>query len=163
MVSIRKATLTDFDFFYEIKCEETNIFWTGHLEKPEKDNLFSFFESAIKDAMNYNSRKIYIVEDDMNKIGYLYIIPSNESFELSSAISHKYQKKGYGKKAIMLGLEEGKKMGFKRMVSSIREDNIASLKAYTACGVVVTDEYRNVYIPRLDKEVKMYIVKKELN
>ena len=49
-------------------------------------------------------------------------------------------------------------IGFKRMVSSIREDNIASMKAYTACGVRVTDEYKNVYIPKLGKEVKMYTI-----
>lgn len=48
------------------------------------------------------------------------------------------------------------------MRDSIREDNIASMKAYKACGVTVTDEYRMVYIPKLDKEIRMYYIEKEL-
>lgn len=43
MVLIRKASLEDFAFFYEMKCEDTNIFWTGHGDKPNKENLHSFF------------------------------------------------------------------------------------------------------------------------
>ena len=44
------------------------------------------------------------------------------------------------------------------MVGSIREDNIASMKAYTACGINVLDEYKEVFISKLGKNVKMYIV-----
>lgn len=43
MLKIELATIDDFDFFYEIKSEENNIFWTGHKEKPNKDNLLIFF------------------------------------------------------------------------------------------------------------------------
>lgn len=163
MVSIRKAALDDFEFFYGMKCEESNIFWTGHGEKPEKNNLFSFFKKTIENGENKESRKIYIIEDDGVKVGHLYIIPDGKKvFDLASAVSAQYQGKGYAKKAISLGLEEGKKLGYTKMIGSIREDNIASMKAYTACGVKITDEYKMVYIPKLDKEVKMYIVEKEL-
>lgn len=48
------------------------------------------------------------------------------------------------------------------MVGSIREDNVASMKAYTACGVKLTQNYKMVYIPKLNKEVKMYIVEKDI-
>ena len=163
MVSIRLATIDDFEFFYDMKCEETNIFWTGHDSKPERENLSSFFKKAIEDFTKQDARKIYIIEDDGVKIGHLYLIPDGECFELASAISQKYQGKGYGKKAISLGLDEGKRIGYKKMVSSIREDNIASMKAYSACGVKITEDYRLVYIPKLEKEVKMYIVEKEFD
>lgn len=162
MVSIREATLEDFEFFYEMKCEDVNIFWTGHAEKPNRDNLYSFFKKTVENAQDKSARKIYIIEDAAEKVGHLYIIPDGEVFDLASAICSRYQGKGYAKKAIALGLEEGKKLGYKKMVGSIREDNIASMKAYSACGVKITDEYRMVYIPQLNKEVKMYIVEKEL-
>lgn len=43
------------------------------------------------------------------------------------------------------------------MISSIREDNIASMKVYTACGVKIMEQYKMVFIPRLDKEVRMLL------
>lgn len=163
MLKIELATIDDFDFFYEIKSEENNIFWTGHKEKPNKDNLLIFFEKIIKNCKKKEERKIYIIkEKNSGGVGYLYIIPDKDNFDLASAILSKYQGKGFGKKAIQLGLEEGKKLGYKKMVGSIREDNVASMKAYTACGVKLTQNYKMVYIPKLNKEVKMYIVEKDI-
>ena len=162
MISIRYAAIDDFEFFYEIKCEENNIFWTGHDDKPLREELFSFFQTAVKESSQKEKRKIYIVENGKLKIGYLYIIPNGNSFELSSAISQKFQGKGYGKKAIALGLEEGKALGYRKMIGSIREDNIASMKAHIACGVRVTEDYNLVYIPKLNRKVKMYIIEKNL-
>ena len=126
MIKIRNAVLDDFEFFYKLKCEETNIYWTGHRGK------------------------------------HLYIIPRGEYFELATAICQKYQGRGYAKKAIALGLDQGKQMGYQKMKDAIREDNTASLKAYQSCGVKITDEYKMVYIPKLDKEIKMYVVEKDL-
>ncbi len=159
MISIRLAEYKDFEFFYELKSEDFNIFWTGGSSKPEKNNLRKFFYDAIDNAEKTENRKIFIVEnEDRFKVGHLYIRPNGEEFELAVAIVQKYGGKGYAKEAIKLGLEEGRHLGFKRMITSIREDNIASMKAYTACGVKVLDDYKEVFIPKLGKNVKMYIV-----
>lgn len=115
MVSIRNASMDDFEFFYKLKCEDTNIFWTGHDKKPDRECLLSFFKESIERANDSNSRKIYIIEDDGLKVGHLYIIPEEENiFELSTAVLEKCWGKGYAKKAIALGLEEGKTLGFKK-------------------------------------------------
>ena len=159
MLSIRLATKEDFDFFYALKSEDFNIFWTGGLDKPEKDKLRSFFYSAVDRADEKNTRKIYIIENEEgNKVGHLYILPNGEEYDLPCAILSNYGGRGYAKQAIKLGLAEGKRLGFKRMVGSIREDNIASKKAYTACGVRVLDDYKETYIPKLGEKVKMNIV-----
>lgn len=47
MVYFKKATMDDFEFFYDLKCEENNIFWTGHGEKPQKENLKKFYEHSV--------------------------------------------------------------------------------------------------------------------
>lgn len=159
MVTIRLAENKDFDFFFELKSEEFNVFWTGGEDKPQKEKLKLFFDSVVKNASDVASRKIYIIENEEgDRVGHLYIIPNGEEYDLATAICSKHGGHGYAKQAIKLGLEQGKKLGFKRMVGSIREDNIASMKAYTSCGVVVTDKYKEVYIPKLGKNVKMYIV-----
>lgn len=165
MIGIRLAELKDFDFFYDLKCEDSNVFWTGHGEKPKRENLLSFFIKAIENADRSDARKIYIVEDDGMRVGHLYITPENSGggyFELATAISERYWGRGYARKAIALGLEKGKKLGFHKMRDCIREDNIASMKAYKACGVTVMDEYRMVYIPKLGKKVRMYYIEKDL-
>lgn len=159
MLTIRLAEKSDFDFFYNLKSEDFNIFWTGGEKKPNRNNLKEFFYKAIDEADNKETRKIYIVENEDNeKVGHLYILPDGDEYDLPCAISSDYAGRGYAKQAIRLGLEEGKRLGFKRMVGSIREDNIASMKAYTACGVKVLGDYKEVFIPKLEKTVKMYIV-----
>ena len=159
MLRIRLADYDDFDFFFDLKSEESNIFWTGGVTAPDKDNLKTFFYKAVDDASSVDTRKIYIVENENGeKVGHLYILPDGDEYDLPCAILSEYGGRGYAKEAIRLGLEEGKRLGFKRMVGSIREDNIASMKAYQACGIKVLDEYREVFIPKLNKNVKMYIV-----
>lgn len=159
MLSIRLATNEDFDFFYELKSEDFNIFWTGGGTKPEVENLRKFFYTAVERAGEKDTRKIYIVENEEGeKVGHLYILPNGEEYDLPCAILSNFGGRGYAKQAIKLGLEEGKRLGYKRMVGSIREDNIASMRAYAACGIKVLDDYREVFIPKLGKNVKMYIV-----
>lgn len=159
MLSIRLAKKDDFDFFYKLKSEDFNVFWTGGESKPDMENLKEFFFDAVDKAHHSGTRKIYMIENELHeKIGHLYIIPSGENFELACAVLHEFGGRGYAKKAIKLGLEEGERLGFKRMVSSIREDNIASMKAYTACGIKVLEDYKEKFIPGLGKKVKMYVI-----
>lgn len=158
-MKIRLATKDDFDFFFKLKSEDYNIFWTGGKDKPIEENLKKFFFTAVDMANEKETRKIYIIENEENeKVGHLYINPNGEEYELACAIMSSFCGRGYAKQAIRLGLHEGKRIGFKRMVSSIREDNVASMKAYTSCGVKLSDNYREVYIPKLDKFVKMYYI-----
>ncbi len=159
MVTIRLANEEDFELFYSIKAEDLNIFWAGWSTKPDKEKLRAFFLDAVEHAGEKDTRKIYIVEnEDKERVGYIYILPNGEEFEVPCSILSKYNSRGYGRQAISLGLKEGKKLGFKKMVTSIREDNIASLKAYTSCGVKVREDYKDYYIPRLGKNVKMFYV-----
>lgn len=165
MTTLKPAALEDFAFFYELKCEESNIFWTGHGEKPKRENLYNFFKGAVENAARDDARKIYIIENDGVPVGHLYLIPDpeNNSFELAPAVSEKHRGKGYAGTALKLGLALAEKLGYTRLYTSIREDNLPSLKAFAACGARILPEYRMVYIPKLDKEVKMYFVEKELN
>lgn len=158
-LKIRLATKDDFDFFFKLKSEDYNIFWTGGKDKPIEENIKKFFFNAIERMGEKDTRKIYIVENEEGeKVGHLYIIPNGNEFDLPCAILKDFSGRGYAKQAIKLGLAEGKRLGFKRMVGKIREDNIASLKAYTACGIKVLDQYEEVYIPKLEKNVKMNFV-----
>lgn len=66
MVSIRLAAPEDFEFFYQIKCEPSNIFWTGFDKPPEKEHLRAWFADMISRQADRSSRKIYMILDHDN-------------------------------------------------------------------------------------------------
>jgi len=101
--------------------------------------------------------------DDNTPVGHIYIEPSgSDVFDIPMAISEKYWGHGYGKAAARLALEEARSLGFHHYVGKIREDNIASLRAYASLGVSFPGDYEMCYIPKLDKEVKMLHLYMEL-
>lgn len=124
---LRKAEKSDFEFFYKIKSEETNIFWTGWDKKPEYASLLDWFNKVIDESVLPNKKKIYIAEESIgggySPIGYLYIIPLDDKlfeYEEAVAISEHFSGQGYGKKLIKMGLEEARKIGFKRVCPNRR-------------------------------------------
>ena len=78
------------------------------------------------------------------------------------AISERYWGHGYGKAAARLALEEARSLGFHRFVGKIREDNIASFRAYESLGITFSGEYEMHYIPKLNRDVKMFYLYKDL-
>ncbi len=164
MITLRLAELSDFEFFFALKSEPSNIFWTGHSSPPDRTGLKSFFDEAVNKQTKPGFRRIYIILRNGTPVGTLYLIPFTglEKFELAPAISEKYWGQGIAKEALSLGIEEGKKLNFKKLSTTIREDNTASLHAFHACGVEPTGEFKMVYIPGLSREVKMFRVEKAL-
>ena len=163
MVSIRLGAPEDFEFFYQLKCEPSNIFWTGFDTPPERTSFQKWYERIIQNQGEKTNRKIYIIMDDNTPVGHIYIEPSgSDVFDIPMAISEKYWGHGYGKAAARLALEEARSLGFHHFVGKIREDNIASLRAYASLGVSFPGDYEMCYIPKLDKEVKMLHLYMEL-
>lgn len=64
MINIRLAELQDFEAFYQIKCEPSNIFWTGFDKPPEKEHLREWFADKISHQADRLSRKIYTIVDN---------------------------------------------------------------------------------------------------
>ena len=96
MLTIRLATKEDFDFFYELKSEDFNIFWTGWGTKPDVENLRKFVYNAVEKAGEKDTRKIYIVEnEDGEKVGHLYILPNGDEYVLPCAILSNFGGRGY--------------------------------------------------------------------
>lgn len=161
-MKIRKIEKEDIDKYYEIKCEDSNIFWTGWDTKPKYENICKFINNCIENEKNKLARKVYLVEDDdMNVVGYMYIDPVDENiFDLPVAVKNNSTVKASD--IIKQGLEMAKQLGFTKLIGYIREDNVFSMKAYKKNGVTITDEYIEKYIPMLDKKVKMFKTIKEI-
>ena len=157
-IEIRKAADADFDFFYSVKCDEDNMYWSGHSLRPKYDILYAFFTSQTRHQDVFNQRTIFIVEEKQSgkSAGYLYLDPiGNDAAEISVAIVQSFSGRGFGRQAVCALCKFAWDYGFKNMSAMIREDNLRSQKMFTHAGFQRTDIYEYQFIQNLNKDVKM--------
>ena len=143
-VDIRKATLSDFDFFYGIKSEYNNIYWTGHKMKPDYGKLKKWYT----DILSNNKRITYIISYLGEKIGYLYLDIINKNLvEVAIAISEKYQRKGLASQSLKKFLKIIRDYNNPEIVAWIFDRNIASKKVFTKNYFSPTDETKIKTLP----------------
>lgn len=162
-ISIRKASDKDFDFFYKLRCEYTNIFWTGHSKPPEYQKLKEWYDKTLSDG----HKIIYIASYSCQDIGYLYLdIIKNNLVEIAIGISEDFQGKGLG----YYVLNEFCKMILNdynkpEINAWIFESNEASKRIFTKNGFYPTKERRKVFFPlknRYETQVK-YVYRREMD
>ena len=147
MLSLNEATLNDFDFYYELKSERSAIYWGGFSEKPDIDKLKTFWENTV--VKKDEKRKILIVKDGITNVGYVQAIIEDHRINFSLGISETARGKGYGKLSIELALDY---FGWNReFYCHIREDNIPSIKSFTANGFHESDDGYIQFFP-IDKK-----------
>lgn len=157
---IRLAEEKDFEFFYKLKCEKNNLYWSGFENKPNYNNFLEFFKKTISE----DGRKIYIIINDVeDKVGHLYFSKNNcDVFELAIAVSEKYNRRGYGKSSYLLALKMGLELGYKRCECWIREDNEISINLHEIVGFKFTGEKTNQFIENKNSTMKMLLFAKDL-
>lgn len=144
-IEFRKATTDDYDFYFDIKSEESNIYWTGHENKPDYNVLKKWYKNNILSL----DRVIYIIFSQ-NRIGYAYIdILSKESFEVSIAISENYQNRGYGNLALkQLIIVLKNEFMAKKAIAWIFEKNLASKSIFIKNGFLPLNDTKEIYHPK---------------
>lgn len=90
-----------FEEFYKLKCEKDNIYWTNHLNLPNRLKFLKWCKLQLKNK----NRKILIANENKNDtvVGYGYIdfIEKDlEVVEISYAISEKFMGRGLGRKIV---------------------------------------------------------------
>lgn len=137
-MELKKALLSDFESFYSLKCEISNIRWTGHSVAPDKDNLYGWF----KKALNNPNRIIYLFWNEKVCLGYLYVdFISETEREMAYGISETQQGKGYASLMIADCLELLRNEGVNKAVAYISEKNIASQHVAKKNGLKKTNEH----------------------
>ncbi len=162
-ISIRRAAASDFDFFYSIKCDADNIYWSGHTSPPSRENLVGFFSSGIQNPDIHTKRTIFIVEEqpNNNRVGYLYFDPvKGGSAEISIAIMQEFSGRGYGRQAVRTLCDMAFGLGFNKITAMVREDNLRSQRMFRHAGFETTGLFTFQFIDNLNKEVKMLEFKK---
>lgn len=131
MIEIKEAKLNDFDFYYDLKCEESSVYWGGFSQIPQRNKLYEFWESVTEKSAA-TGRTIYIMYVNKLPVGYAQVIEENGRLVLSIGISENSRGNGYGNSIIknVINLRGGKYTYY----CYIREDNFASIKSFEKNG-----------------------------
>ncbi len=153
---LKPATPADFGFYFKIKSEENNIYWTGHTQKPEHKKLQEWFETNI----HREDRIILIYFVDQTPVGYSYIDKTFEHYETSLAVADAYAGKGYGSEIILETLSYIKKIDpLKPIFAWVFDKNLASIKIHQKAGYEKTSETKSMSLASLQEPMTRYKAK----
>ncbi len=154
-ICLVSATIEEYDFYYNLKCEESNIYWTGHDKKPD----YNSFKNWYVDNVLSKKLSFYIIKwRDVNVGAIYYNMVSNDFCNyLGLAITEKVQGKGIATLAVTKFIEHIRmiypdctKIGF-----YIREDNTVSQNIHKKLGCVKTGETEELYLASEKKNIIM--------
>lgn len=152
-MQLSKAKLQDFEVFYQIRCEDTNIRWTGHNAAPDENGFRKWFTNMLDNPR----RDIFLCWKDGVCIGYLYIDSiSDKEVEIAYGISECNQGKGYASVMISKCLDDIVRNfgGVEKVIANISEKNIASQRVVMKNGFKKTGEFYFANLPLLGGESK---------
>lgn len=159
MIEIRLATIDDFEAYYKIKCQKSDITWTGPFAgPPAKDGLMKSFLCRIDSGAE---KQLFMIDDDGTVKGYVVFTISEDEVELGYSVYELYQKQGVGKAAMELAVKKALEIRPQVFVQ-IRDDNIPSQKCCISVGFKRTESSYEVDYPTIGKsQMRKYIIKKE--
>lgn len=153
-MELRKAKFSDFESFYSLRSEDTNIRWAGHREAPVKENLEKWFTKALENP----KRDIYLYWDGNECLGYLYVdVVDDKEREIAYGVSQYHQGKGYASSMIMDCIQILRKEGVRAVRAAISESNVASEHVAIKNGLEKTDEFYYSNLPLICGKSKFYI------
>lgn len=158
-MELRKATISDFEVLYRLRCEDNNIRWTGHIEAPSKDGLREWYAKALSNP----TRDIYLYWYNDDCLGYLYVdVVNDDEREIAYGISEKQQGKGYASSMICDCIRLLREAGIKSIRAAISDFNAASEHVATKNGFYKTEEYYYSELPLICGKSKFYIWKRNI-
>ena len=156
---LRKASLNEFDALYLLRCENTNIRWTGHDVAPNRASLYDWF----KKMLNNPNRDIYLYWKDEICIGYLYVDVLDENDrEIAYGISEHQQGKGYASSMIDDCIKLLREQGVTHLKAAISDANIASENVALKNGFIKSEEYYYSELPLICDRSKFFIWKRSI-
>ena len=158
-MELRKATISEFEDLYLLRCEDNNIRWTGHIEAPSKDGLREWYIKALSNP----TRDIYLYWYNDDCLGYLYVdVVNDDEREIAYGISEKQQGKGYASSMISDCIRLLREVGIKTIRAAISDSNAASEHVATKNGLNKTEEYYYSELPLICGKSKFYIWKRNI-
>lgn len=131
-------------YLRQAEIKDARFLWELRNDKNIRKNFFDSSSISYNKHLNWFKHKlfsldayIFIIKNKRNeKIGYVrFERKKNNTWKISIAVLPKFQCKGYGSRAIIMGCRRLFKMvGVKKIVAYILNDNVASLNAFQMAG-----------------------------
>lgn len=161
MVFLRNAKEEDFQYYFDLKCEKSDIYWMGFEKAPDRDKLFNIFRDRVKiETPEIGEKRIKVIISDELVVGYVQYTFNEKEIELGIGISEKNQNCGIGTIALKLILQDCR--NDKRIIfARVRDDNLASQKIFEKNGFRPTEIIEKVFYPNVNKVINLrkYIYK----
>jgi len=141
MVNLKLAKYEDYDFYYALKCEKDNVYWSGYSSKPNYEHLKLIFDKWIEEMLEHDKRKVYMINFNDLMSGYVYISPadSNEA-EISIGVSDRFSGHGIGTNALIEAIGLMRKQGSRVLNAYVMEDNQRSIHVFKKSGFIEDED-----------------------
>lgn len=156
---LREPCAEDFEFYYELKCEPSSVYWSGFEKAPDKENLNRHFQRLIN--KEFANRDFYMLEDKGRLVGYIQLTHNTDTeVEIGYGVSEKYRGHGYGyfllaqAKELVCRMDE-----CVNLIGYVRDDNHSSKKCFEKNGFERKPEYVERYFALESKNMKMFLYK----
>lgn len=153
-ISFIKGVLEDYDFYYELKSEPSNIYWSGHKNRPDYNNFkIWYIENVINEQIIF-----HFICWNGKKVGALYFSINNAiCINYGIAVSERVQGRGIASLAVnkFIDIIKFKYTSCKQIRFLIREDNVASIKIHEKLGFQRTGKNEYKFLESDGREIKM--------
>lgn len=137
VIYLKKLEEDEFTAYFNIRCDENNVKYTGHVIPPEYEKLKNWF-LAISET---DKKSIYLAEYNNTYVGYLHLDFEGEISELGYGVLKNFCNKGIGtaivKEAIKLIVKDYKNI--REIIAWIADFNQGSKKC------VLNNKFKNSY------------------
>lgn len=153
MVVLRKCGPSDFDFYFDLKCEPASLYWGGFSNPPERSRLLAHYTATFIEG---NERELLIMEEDGEPLGYVQLNYEGEWVEIGITVSEKHCGRGVATAAYtyLFNVYEGIKG--KKPYAYIREDNYPSEYSLKKFGFVRTGAYEDRFYGLEGREMRLF-------
>ena len=153
MITLRKCVADDFEFYYNLKCEPSSLYWGGFANPPAKERLLAHFTSTFIEGKD---RELLIIEEEGRPLGYIQLSFEGEWVELGITVGEKHCGRGVATAAYRYLFTSYDGIKDKKPYAFIREDNYPSESSLKKFGFVRTGDYEDRYYEQDGREMRLY-------
>lgn len=145
------ASINDFEDYYRIRCEPSDIYWMGHNSAPNYKMIYGVFSERLgpRTLLNIGDKVIYMAKDENGEsVGFAMLSLTDSGVEIGISLLEKCQGQGFGTEIISLLLPIAEEYRLP-IFASIRDDNVASQRIFQKNSFKRTNFYEMRTYPKV--------------
>jgi len=128
--------------YEKVSLKNINAFLSLEITPEQKKLMSTSNLRTLWTSMRIGYSELYLIRNGTEAVGYILLYPCPKIMKYNIGrlyIDKKHQGKGYGKSALLWGIEKLKEKGAPRILLSVHPDNTTARKMYENVGFVYTD------------------------